>query len=318
MSSASRWAWATSRRVGDVVVVAALVVIGTSLLVHLAPGDPVRSILGDKASPEAIAAMRAQLSLDLPVGTQIANSLAAVLRGDLGESLFRRVPVDQLLLDALPVTLGIVAATVIISVCVGVPLGLLAALRKGRAADRAIGTVNVVLLAIPTFVLSLLLISVFAVGLGWFPAGGWSRSFPEQLRDLVLPSLALSGYLAPQIMRSTRQSALSILNLQFLESAEARGLSRGQIVLGHLLPNSALPIITVIGINTAALVSSTVVVEALFGLPGLGQLIQEAVSTRDYPVLQGAALAAAIGVVIVNLICELLYRVLDPRVRSFK
>ena len=316
MTFVSRWAWSASRRVGDVIVVAALVVIGTTLLVHLAPGDPVRSILGDKASPEAIAAMRAQLSLDLPVTTQITDSLAAVLRGDLGDSLLRGVPVTQLLLEALPVTLGVVSTTVVISVCIGVPVGLFAALRKGRAADRAIGTANVVLLAVPTFVLSLLLISVFAVGLGWFPAGGWSRTFPEQLLDLVLPSLALSGYLAPQIMRSTRQSALSILNLQFLESAEARGLSRGQIVLGHLLPNSALPIITVIGINTAALVSSTVVVEALFGLPGLGQLIQEAVSTRDYPVLQGAALAAAISVVLVNLVCELLYRLLDPRVRS--
>lgn len=315
MQNASRWAWLTARRVVDVGVVVVLVVIGTALLIHLAPGDPVRAILGTKAPQEAVDALREQLSLNDPLFVQLGGSLADAMKGDIGTSLISGRPVISMIGQALPVTGSIILTTLVFSLGAGVPLGLYAALRHGKRSDRLIGTGALIILAIPPFVLSLLLIGLLAVGLGWFPAGGWSSQWPEMLYYLVLPSLALTGYLGPQIMRSTRQSALSILDLQFLESAKARGLSRQSIVLRHLLPNSALPIITVVGVNAAALVSGTVIVEALFGLPGFGQLIQVAVATRDYTVLQGTALVTAIAVVVVNLLCEVLYRLVDPRVR---
>lgn len=311
----SRWAWQLARRATDVGVVLVVVVAATTVLIRITPGDPARSILGEKATPEALASLRSQLGLDEPILTQIANSLLSTLRGDLGSSLITGVPVSELIADALPVTIGIILMTIAISVTIGVPLGLRSALRHGTYTDRAIGTLNLIVLSIPPFALALLLIAVFAVGLGWLPAGGWSASWPDSLRFLLLPSVALAGYLAPQVMRGTRQSALSILDLQFLEAAEARGLSPSSIVLRHLLPNSALPIITVIGVNAAALLSSAVIVEVLFGLPGFGLLIQEAVASRDYPVLQGTALVAAIGVVLVNFVCETLYRIVDPRIR---
>lgn len=315
MQTTSRWVWLVAKRLIDVCVVMILVVVATSVLIHIAPGDPARAILGTKASPEAMEALRTQLSLDEPVISQIGNSLLSALRGDIGSSLITGVPVHELISQALPVTVGIIAATLLFSLVIGVPLGLWAALSRGKRADRLIGTANLIVLSIPPFVLSLLLIAVVAVAFGWLPAGGWTSTWSETPRFVILPSLALAGYLAPQVMRSTRQAAVSILELQFLESAEARGLSRASIVLRHLLPNSALPIITVVGVNAAALVSGAVVIEALFGLPGFGLLIQGAVATRDYTVLQGTALVAAVGVVGVNLLCELLYRVIDPRVR---
>lgn len=312
----SHWAGLLVRRAIDVGVVLVAVVAATTILIRLAPGDPARSILGEKATPEALEALRSQLGLDEPVVVQIANSLLSTLRGDVGNSLITGAPVLEVIAEALPVTLGIILLTVVISVVLGVPLGLRSALRQGTRTDRTIGTLSLIALSTPPFVLAMLLIAVFAVGLGWLPAGGWSGSWPESLRFVLLPGIALAGYLGPQVMRSTRQSALSILNLQFLEAAEARGLSPASVVLRHLLPNSALPIITVIGVNAAALLSSAVIVEVLFGLPGFGLLIQEAVASRDYTVLQGTALVAAVGVVLVNFACEILYRVIDPRVRS--
>ncbi|KAA0962529.1 ABC transporter permease [Microbacterium sp. ANT_H45B] len=311
----SRWVGLLVRRAIDVGVVLVAVVATTTILIRLTPGDPARSILGDKATPEALEALRSQLGLDEPVISQIGNSLLSILRGDVGSSLITGAPVLGVIAEALPVTLGIISLTVVISVILGVPLGLRSALRQGTRTDRTIGTLSLVALSTPPFVLAILLIAVFAVGLGWLPAGGWSESWPDSLRFVLLPSVALAGYLAPQVMRSTRQSALSILNLQFLEAAEARGLSSASVVLRHLLPNSALPIITVIGVNAAALLSSAVIVEVLFGLPGFGLLIQEAVASRDYTVLQGTALVAAVGVVLVNFVCEILYRIIDPRIR---
>ncbi|MDQ0728789.1 ABC transporter permease [Microbacterium sp. W4I20] len=315
MLVSTRWAGLLLRRAFDIIVVLLAVVAATTIIIRLAPGDPARSILGNKATPEALEALRSELGLNEPVLTQIGTSLLSTARGDVGNSLISGAPVLELIGQALPVTLGIILLTVLISVALAVPLGLYSALRQGTRVDRTIGTLSLIVLSTPAFVLALLLIAVFAVGLGWLPAGGWSTGWPESLRFVLLPSVALAGYLAPQVMRSTRQSALSILNLQFLEAAEARGLSPSSIVLRHLLPNSALPIISVIGVNTAALLSSAVIVEVLFGLPGFGLLIQEAVASRDYTVLQGTALVAAVGVVLVNFACEILYRIIDPRIR---
>lgn len=311
----SRVAWTVGRRVGDLVIVALLVVTLTGLLVQLAPGDPARAILGAKAPAESVAALRAQLHLDDPLLQQIGTWIGNAFTGDLGRSLASGQPVTQVVGDALPVTATIIVGAVILSLLVGVPLGLLAAVSRGRWPDRVINVFAISVLSIPVFAVALLLILGLALGLGLAPTGGWGDGWPDNLRYAWLPSVALTALVMPQVLRTTRESASAVVGSEFMDAAEARGLSRARIVVGHLLPNSILPVIAVVGFNASALIGGSVVVEAVFGLPGLGQTLTDAVGARDYPLLQGIALVAALVVVLINLLTDVLYAVADPRVR---
>jgi peptide/nickel transport system permease protein len=292
------------------------VMVVAFLLVRLVPGDPATGILGAKATPAAAAALREQLHLNHSLPEQFWLYISDLFQGDLGHSVVHpQESVVSIIGETLPTTFSVVAAAIVISVGVGVPLGLWAATTRWGAIDFGVRTVAVLFLATPTFFLGLLLILVFALTLGIFPAGGWGEGWPENVEYAVLPAIALSGYLTPLIVRTVRQAAIAAGGQQFVEAAIARGVPQRSIVLGHILPNSLLPVVTLVGINVGALVTGAVVVEAVFGLPGLGSELVEAVGVRDYPVIQGIAVVSALCVVAANLLADALYIFIDPRTR---
>jgi peptide/nickel transport system permease protein len=304
------------RLLGEMAIVAVLVVVFTNLLIRLAPGDPARVILGTKASPEQIAALRDQLGLDTPLPQQVVGMLVDLSRGDLGATLADPDrSVMSLIVDALPVTLTLIVLTVVISGVVGILLGLWGALSRRRAVDQGVSAGAIALLALPPFVLSLLLLLLVAVAWGLAPAGGWGDGWPGNLAYAWLPALALCGLLMPQVIRTVRQNAGELRSQEFVESAHSLGLSPIRVNLRHILPNASLPVITVLGLNAAALIAGAVVVESVFGIPGLGQVLEDAVASRDYPVIQGVALVTALIVVLINAATDLIYGLVDPRVR---
>lgn len=297
--------------------VVAVVVTLTFALVHLVPGDPALTILGVRATPESLAALRAQLGTDQPVLTQFVVYLGDLAHGDLGMSITQRGrSVLEIIVPALSVTGSVVMVTVLFSLVVGVAVGLLAGLTPLRMVDTGVRLMIVTLLAMPPFFVGLVLILVVALTAGVAPAGGWGAGWPENFRFVWLPSLALTAYLAPIIARTVRQSTREIAEEQFVESAVVRGLPFHVVVLRHVLPNTLLPVVTIVGFNIASLVGGAVVIEAVFGLPGLGTALVTAVGSRDYPVVQGIALVTAVLVVVVNALTELLYVVVDPRAHA--
>jgi peptide/nickel transport system permease protein len=295
--------------------VTALVVIITFALVRVVPGDPVVSIEGTKSSPEARAALRHQLHLDKPLPVQFELYVRSLVTGDLGSSLIEQGrPVSTIIRRSLPVTLSLVGATILLSCLIGIPLGLLAALREGPV-DFAIRAFLTVLLALPPFFLGLLLILLFSIKLSFLPAGGWGTMASADLKFLVLPAVALAAFLIPVVARVCRQAARQALHEQWLEVAIARGLPNRRLTLFHVLPNSILPVVTLIGYNAGALLTGAVVVEAVFALPGIGAELVSAINTRDYPVIQGIALVSAVAVVAANLMADLVAVIIDPRSR---
>lgn len=305
----------TLRALRDVVVVVLLVVAFTTLLVQLAQGSPGRAILGNRASQEQVDALNHTLGVDRPVLEQIGSSLGGYLRLDFGDSLTNPAQsVLGLAGDALPVTGAIIGLTLLISLVGGVLAGLAGAMSR-PSIDRAVGVGAVMVLSIPPFVLALLLILGVALGIGIAPAGGWAGSWPANLEYAWLPSVALSGLLLPQVARTVQQRARELANEEFVEAGESRGLSRSRLTFRHVLPNALLPVITIIGFNASFLIAGAVVVEAVFGVPGFGQVLATAVAERDYPVIQGLALLTAVVVVLINFLCEVLYVIADPRTR---
>lgn len=299
----------------DMVVVTLLVFLLTVVLSRATGGSPGRAILGNRASQGQVDALNAELGADRPVLEQIFTTVGGYFRGDLGMSFVTPTrSVASLVFEALPVTLMIVALTVLISLIGGVAFGLVGSSRN-RGASRFVSGLSITILAVPPFALALLLILTVALGLGLAPAGGWVSGLPGALRYAWLPSLALAGVLLPQISRIVQQKASELDREDFIEAAEARGLSPTRILVRHILPNSLLPVITIIGFNASALISGAVVVEAVFGIPGFGQVLGDAVAQRDYPVVQGLALAAALIVVLINFTSDVLYLVADPRTR---
>jgi peptide/nickel transport system permease protein len=304
-------------RTGQALLTLASVVVLVFLLVRLIPGDPVATILGSETTPEAEAALRGILGLDKPLWRQFTDYVAGVLQGDLGLSAVQRgETVAHIIMSSLPNTLAIVVTGMLLSLIFGVGFGLAAALSRWKAVDLLVRTWVMLLYATPTFLIALLLILVFAIQLGWFPAGGWAGTYPENFAYLVLPGFALSGHLGPIIARTVRQSAIGASEQLFMEAALSRGLSRRALNLHHILPNSILPVITLLGISFGSLLTGAIIVEAVFGLPGLGSEMTKAVARRDYPVIQGIALVAAVAVVIGNLLAEFAYTYVDPRART--
>lgn len=311
-----RVASSAASAIGRACVVCVLVVIVSFVLVRVIPGDPVTAKGGARATPEAREKLRQELGIDGSLPTQFINYVGDLGQGDLGASVVQQGrSVTAIIGETLPVTLAVILATLVISVLVGVPLGLRAA-QRGGATDLTVRTGMMVLLATPPFFLGLILLLVFAIDLGWLPAGGWGSSLGENLRFLVLPAVALSGFMVPLVSRTTRQGALEAAREPWAEALLTRGLSPRRITWSHVLPNTLLPIITLIGFNAGALLTGAVVVEAVFALPGIGQQLVNAVNLRDYPLIQGIALVTAVFVVLCNLVADLLYGYVDPRARS--
>lgn len=304
------------RLVWQAVVVAFVVVIITFLLVRIVPGDPATAILGSKGSDAAKDALRKSLDLDDPLYMQFLQYIGNVVRGDFGQSFSGGGrSVLSIIGKSLSVTLPVVATTMVISTVIAVPLGLLAGLRRG-ATDVGVRAAMTILLTLPPFFLGLLLLLTLALKVPLFPAGGWAGYWPDNVQYMILPSLALAGYLVPILTRGTRQAAITASEQTWMEASYARGLSPLRLAFAHVLPNSLLPVITLLGYNVGILIASAVVVEAIFGLPGIGQELVSAVNQRDYPVIQGIALTTALIIIAANLVSDVVVSLVDPRGRK--
>ncbi|MBS1882968.1 MAG: ABC transporter permease [Actinobacteria bacterium] len=299
------------------VAVAFGVVTVTFLLTHVIPGDPARAVLGPSASPQAVDALRDQLHLNEPLLQQYWHFLGEVAHGSLGSSVGNaNQSVTGLIGESLEPTLVLIALTLLISVPAGIVIGLHAGTTRSRLTDLGLRAGTVVGLATPPFFLGSVLLLLLALDLGVAPAGGWATGYPERLRFLWLPALTLSALVTPIFARAVRQRAKVVMRSPYIEAASSRGISRRRIVIRHVLPNSALPAIVLIGINAGFLIAGAVVVETLFGLPGIGSLLLGAVKARNYPVVQGVAIVAGFFVVFCNFAADAVIRAVDPRTRT--
>ena len=306
------------KRLGGALVVLAIVAVLVFLLTRLASGDPVALLLGDQATAADIATARVQYGLDKPLSTQFVLWIGEVLRGNLGQSLFLQMPVTQALWERAEPTLFLALFAVGIAALIGVPCGMVAAVWRGSWLDQIVSTVAMLGASIPSFWFGLILIQIFAVHLGWFPASGYGdpdSSFGDRLQHLLLPALGLGILNSALIIRFTRASVLDILGEDYVRTARAKGLGEGVVLIKHVLRNAMVPIVTVLGLTLALMIGGTVVTETVFNLPGVGNLVVRAVLRRDYPVIQGTLLVIAAIYVFINLAIDLLYTVVDPRIR---
>jgi peptide/nickel transport system permease protein len=294
------------------------VVFGITLIVffmiHLVPGDPARTLLGTRATPEGVAALHKQFGLDQPLWRQYLSFLGRLLHGDLGTSFFYRTSVGGLVGGRIAATVWLLVAATVISLLISVPLAVLAASRRGSATDQAIRAVPLLGLGMPSFWLGIMLILLFALKVRLFPVSGFGVGPLGHLRSIVLPGLTVALALTPILVRSLRTSMIGVLDSDYVVTANAKGLSHGRVILSHTLRNAAVSSITVLGVNIAYLVGSTLVVERVFGLPGLGTLMLDAIFNRDFAVVQGVTLLFAIIVVAINLLTDVAHAALDPRV----
>jgi peptide/nickel transport system permease protein len=298
-----------------VLAIVALVVFS---ILHVAPGDPAALIAGDQATPEQIAAIRGKLRLDLPLYQQFALWLGNALHGDLGTSIFSNRPVATLFMQRLEPTVALAVMTTIVAVLLAVPIGVLAAWRAGSLVDRGVMSIAVLGFAFPVFVVGYILIYVFAMKLKVLPIQGYrpiADGFWPFVQHLVLPSFALGLSFMALIARITRASVLEVLSQDHIRTARAKGLPARRLLFDHALPNAAVPIVTIIGVGVALLLGGVVVTESVFAIPGLGRLVVDAILSRDYPVIQGALLIFSLTYVVVNLIVDLVYVAIDPRIR---
>lgn len=315
----SRVLFALLKRAGGMLVVLALVVTVVFVIVRVTPGDPAAVMLGSDATPADIAALRTRLGLDAPILQQYGNFVLDVTRGDLGQSIFLGQPVTTALAARAEPTFFLTLFSILIAVSIALPVGILSAVKRGTVFDQIVVGTTMVAASVPSFWLGLILIQTFAVSLGWFPASGYGgpgTPFIERLHHLVLPAVALGVVNSALITRFTRAAMLDVLGEDYVRTARAKGAGAARVVLKHALKNALIPIITVIGLSIALLVAGAVVTETVFGLPGVGNLVVQAVLRRDYPVIQGALLVVAAIYVLINFAVDMLYLVVDPRVRA--
>jgi peptide/nickel transport system permease protein len=287
-------------------------------LLRLTPGDPAAVIAGDSATSEQIQRIRQGLGLDQPLVVQFGIWFGRLLHGDLGESFFFRKKVTELIGQRLEPTFALGACTILLSVAIAVPLGVVAAWRQGGAIDRALMSFATLGFSIPVFVLGYLLMWLFSLKLGWLPVQGYRRlaeGIVPFARHLVLPAVTLSVIYSPLVARITRASVSEALGEDYVRTARAKGLSEGRVLVRHALANAAVPIATVIGIGLALLIGGAVVTESVYSIPGLGRLTVEAVLARDFPTIQGVILFFTVAHVAVNLLIDVSYLFLDPRIR---
>ena len=279
-------------------------------LIHLVPGDPVQAMLGDSASPQDIADLRGRLGLDRPLPVQYGAFLKGLATGNLGSSLRTNQPVTAAIVDRLPATFELAFAAMLVATLVALPLGIIAAVRAGTRTDHAATTLALVGISIPNFWLGPLLAIVFSVTLGWLPVSGRGT-----LAHLVLPAVTLGAPLAAVLARMTRASVIEELRELYVLAARARGVSKTRAVLGHAFRNSLIPIVTVLGLQFGAVLTGAVITETIFAWPGVGRLLIQSISFRDYPLVQGCILLIAVTYVVMNLLTDLAYGLLDPRIR---
>jgi peptide/nickel transport system permease protein len=306
------------RRIVATIPVMAIVALFVFSLLYIAPGDPAAVIAGEQASPEDVEKIRRGLGLDRPFLSRFGDWSWHILQGDLGTSMFTGLPVTQLIVQRLEPTLSLMVVTLVLAVTIAVPMGVLAAWKAGTWLDRGLMTFAVLGFSVPVFVVGYLLAYVFALELDWFPVQGYtplSAGFWPWLENLVLPAIALGCVYIALIARITRASMLEVLQQDYIRTARSKGMGQSGILFVHALKNAAVPIVTVIGIGVALLIGGAVVTESVFAIPGLGRLTIDAIVRRDYPVIQGIVLLFSLVYVLVNLAVDVLYTLLDPRIR---
>ncbi|POB10079.1 MAG: ABC transporter permease [Sulfobacillus thermosulfidooxidans] len=306
------------RRILSLVPVAFIVLVVTFSLIHLTPGNPAYTILGDQASPQAVHLLDVKMGLTRPLPQQFAAYIGQVARGNLGVSLLDGQSVLSLIITRLPVTLELAVLAVIVSLLIAIPTGIFAAYRPNTWVDNLSRLLALVGAAIPNFWLALLLVYIFAVGLHWLPSLGWvplTQSVPGNLVHLVLPVVVLALPLAAVTSRVLRGELIEVMHLLYIQVARAKGISEWAVVMRHGVRNALVPVVTVVGLQVGALLGGVVITETIFSLPGMGQLVVNAIFDRDYPVLDGSVLFMAFVVLLANLCVDLVYAWLDPRIR---
>jgi peptide/nickel transport system permease protein len=298
--------------------VMAIVALFVFSLLYIAPGDPAAVIAGDQASPQDVERIRLSLGLDRPFLVRFVEWAGLVLQGDLGTSMFTGLPVTELIKQRIEPTLSLMVVTLAFAILVAVPIGVLAAWKAGGVLDRLFMAFAVLGFSVPVFVVGYLLAYIFALQLDWLPAQGYTPIFEglwPWFESLVLPAIALGFVYIALIARTTRAAMLEVLSQDYVRTARAKGLGEGGILFLHALKNAAVPIVTVIGIGVALLIGGAIVTESVFAIPGLGRLTIDAILQRDYPLIQGIVLMFSMVYVFVNLAVDLIYTLLDPRIR---
>lgn len=280
------------------------------LLIHIVPGDPVEQMLGEGAAPGQIVQLRHDLGLDQPLYRQYGNYWERLAHGDLGQSLTFQAPVRRIIFERYPATLSLAFLALMVCLTIAIPAGVLGAYRRGRPSDRAVGVFTLLGLAVPNFALGPVLILFFSIELGWLPVSG--RGGPS---FYILPAATLGAALAAILTRMVRGSMLEELSSDYVRTARAKGISTSAVLFRHAFRNALIPIITIVGLQFGTLLAGTIVTETIFSWPGIGRLTVQAISARDYPLLQGCILVIAVSYVLVNLLTDMLYAVIDPRVR---
>ena len=306
------------RRVLATVPVMAVVAVVVFLLLRVTPGDPAAVLAGDNATLEQIERIRINLGLDRPIYEQFVGWVLRLAKGDLGTSIFTQLPVTTLIGQRVEPTLMLALTTVTFSVLIAVPLGVLAAWKAGTWIDRLIMVVAVVTFSFPVFVLGYILIYQFGISLRWLPTQGYRSPFDDVwgfVRHMTLPTVALSSIYIALITRITRASVLETLNEDYIRTARAKGQTETKVLFRHALKNAAVPIVTIIGIGIALVIGGAVVTETVFNLPGLGRLVVDAILRRDYPIIQGLILVFSSVYILINLLVDILYTLIDPRIR---
>jgi peptide/nickel transport system permease protein len=305
-------------RLMGMAIVMFLVVTIVFVIVRVTPGDPAAVMLGPEATAGDIASLRERLGLNAPIFVQFVTYFGGILRGDFGQSIFLNIPVTEALWLRAEPTFFLTVFALLIAAAIALPVGVLSAYWRGSAFDQAATTLAMLAASVPSFWLGLIFMQVFAVQLGWFDTSGYGgpgASFAERMHHLVLPAVTLGLISSALITRFTRAAMLDVLNDDYVRTARSKGMSEWRVVIKHAFKNALIPILTVIGLTAALLISGAIVTETVFGLPGIGSLIVSAVLRRDYPVIQGALLVVAGLYVLVNFIIDMLYLLVDPRVR---
>jgi peptide/nickel transport system permease protein len=306
------------RRIITTIPVMAFVALFVFSLLYIAPGDPAAVIAGDQASPADVERIRASLGLDRPYLVRFGEWFFRVLQGDLGTSIFTSLPVTQLIAQRIEPTLSLMVLTLILAVSIAVPLGVVAAWKAGTWVDRVVVGFAVFGFSVPVFVIGYLLAYTFALKLDWLPVQGYTplaQGLGPWIKNLILPAITLGTVYIALIARITRATMLDVLQQDYIRTARSKGVAQNSILFLHALKNAAVPIITIIGIGVALLIGGAVVTESVFAIPGLGRLTLDAILRRDYPVIQGVVLIFSFVYVLVNLVIDLIYTLVDPRIR---
>ena len=302
------------RRIVAMIPVLLFISLFVFFMVRLVPGNPAAVMLGPRATEENVSSLRRELRLDSPYWTQYGVFMANLARGDLGDSMRRREPVVDILFSRLPATLFLVGYAAVLSVLMSVPLAALAAIRRGQWFDQAVRVYVLLSLAMPTYWIGMMLLQLFAVKQRIFPVAGYGEGFVEHLDSLFLPALSLSLAISSILIRSLRNSILETMDADYVRTARAKGLAQRHVFAWHVLRNSALSTVTILGVNLAYLIGGTTIIETIFAIPGIGQLIVRSIFDRDYPIIQGVTLVFGVLVLVINLLTDISYAVLDPRV----